>query len=542
MDNFTKDKNENSSSSGEIFSSSTSSAYQEAVNEPIEADVSQQRLAESENETSEQAQSVKIEENHGQFESPVSDFSDLSSSNTPPLAPPPFVENKLKKFFVLGIIFCFIFLVIFLVYRLISSRKSQQPKKDSQIVLTYWGLWEEEENMKLLIDEYQKKHNNIQIKYIQQSPKQYREIVQAAIERGEGPDIFRFHNTWIPMLVNYLSPVPKSIISDNQYEQVFYPVVTYDLKVGGNYYGIPLEIDGLLLYYNEDIIKSANVAIPTTWIEMQDIVPKITVKEKGRIITSAVALGTAENIEHFSDILTLMMLQNGTQLTKSLFSCADTSSNSCAVEALSFYRKFAEAPNNTWDETLENSIIAFAGGKVAMIFAPSWQVFTIKAMNPNLNFKTAVVPQLPCQSQTCPTVNLASYWVEGVSSKSKNISAAWEFLKYLSEKENLQKMYEEQMKSRKYFGEPYSRIDMGQLLVDNSFLAPLIASAPTMKSFYLISRTYDGDSGINTSLINYLKDAVNSLSQGVSPQTALETADNGFKQVFSRFGITASQQ
>jgi hypothetical protein len=72
-------------------------------------------------------------------------------------------------------------------------------------------------------------------------------------------------------------------------------------------------------------------------------------------------------------------------------------------------------------------------------------------------------------------------------------------------------------------------------------LAPLIAEAPTMKSFYVASRTFDGDTGLDTSMITYLKDAVNSLSSGTSPETALKTVDAGFQQVFARFGLSASQ-
>ena len=53
------------------------------------------------------------------------------------------------------------------------------------------------------------------------------------------------------MLVNQLAPVPKSIFSDDEYAATFYPVALSDLSRGGNYYGIPLEIDGLLLFYND---------------------------------------------------------------------------------------------------------------------------------------------------------------------------------------------------------------------------------------------------------------------------------------------------
>jgi hypothetical protein len=137
-------------------------------------------------------------------------------------------------------------------------------------------------------------------------------------------------------------------------------------------------------------------------------------------------------------------------------------------------------------------------------------------------------------------VNLASYWVEGVSAKSKNQQAAFAFLKYLSTPAVAQKLYAEQAKTR-LFGEPYALVELGNLLTDSPYVSALVAEAPTMKSFYSVSRTYDGDTGLNSSLVTYLKDAVNSLSQGNSQESALKTADSGFKQVLSRFGLAPAQ-
>ena len=69
-----------------------------------------------------------------------------------------------------------------------------------------------------------------------------------------------------------------------------------------------------------------------------------------------------------------------------------------------------------------------------------------------------------------------------------------------------------------------------------------MSMAPNMKSFYLSSRTDDGKTGLNSSLIDYLKNAVNSLKdQGVSEETALKTADSGFAEVFKRFNISPAQ-
>lgn len=475
------------------------------------------------------------------IQAPVAGSVENVPENPPPGAisepPPMYSSSPFKKILILISVLLIFLGLAFLLYKVIT-KKGTSKNTNVPVKLTYWGLWETNAVMGPLIEEYQKTHKNITIEYTQQSPQDYRERLQSGINRGDGPDIFRFHNTWTPMLKDYLASVPANIYSDEDFKKIFYPVVRESVHLGDSNYGIPLGIDGLMLLYNKDILDGANVTVPQTWFDVQNATSKLTVKEQDKIITSAIALGTAENVEHFSDILGLMILQNGTQPHQSLFSCNKKDSTDCSTQALKFYRSFAQAPGNTWDETLDNSIVAFADGKVAMIFAPSWQIANIKSINPNLNFKTAVVPQLPC-SDNCVSVNWASFWLEGVSNKSKNEAEAFAFLKFLSQKETLEKFFELSAKQNQLFGEAYPRTDMASLLADNTYLAPLMSEAPSMKSFYLASRTYDGDTGLNTSLISYLKNGVNSLSQGVSEESALKTIDAGFKEVLARFGISA---
>ncbi len=390
--------------------------------------------------------------------------------------------------------------------------------------LEYWGLWENDSTVQGVLSEFESTHPGITVKYSKQNPKQYRERLQAFIEKGDGPDVFRFHNTWVPMLRNELSPAPATIMSDSEFSTSFYPVANADL-VGGQYvYGIPMEIDGLGLYYNEDLFVAAGVSPPTTWEDVLNIVPKLTVRNGSSIITSAIALGTAGNVEHFSDILATMMMQNGAKLS--------TPTGQQAEEALAFYKKFSTTsdPVYTWNDTMDNSVNAFASGKVAMILAPSWRVFDIKQTNASLRFKVVPIPQLPGN-----TVTWASYWVEGVSSKSKNSQVAWELVKFMTSRETLEKMYSEASKTR-LFGEPYARVDMANLLIEDPYVGAYIKQANTAKSFPLASRTFDN--GINTNLIKYIEDAINSVSQGSAPSAALETASNGFAQVLGNFGLS----
>ncbi|KKU95360.1 MAG: hypothetical protein UY27_C0020G0012 [Candidatus Gottesmanbacteria bacterium GW2011_GWA1_48_13] len=234
-----------------------------------------------------------------------------------------------------------------------------------EVTLTYWGLWENDAIIRPVIAKFEADHPKIKVQYVKQSPRQYRERLAAAIARAEGPDVFRFHNTWVAMLKNDLALVPSTVMTPAQFGTSFYPVAVADLVAGQNIFGIPIMIDGLGLYYNEDLFAAAGVTPPATWEEMLTLVPKLTVRNGDQILTSAIALGTTGNVENFSDIVATMMLQNGASLV------APTGTE--AEEALIFYRKFASPsdPVYTWNDTLDNSVYAFATGKVAMILARS---------------------------------------------------------------------------------------------------------------------------------------------------------------------------
>ncbi len=436
-------------------------------------------------------------------------------------APPSGGNQILKRVpLILGVL-VFLAALVFGGKFLIGFVQGTQP-----VTVTYWGLWENDATVRAVLSDFEAAHPKIKVTYVKQSHRQYRERLQSAIARGEGPDVFRFHNTWVPMLRNELSPAPKTFMTPAEFASTFYPVASADLVGGQLIYGAPIMIDGLGLYYNEDLFAAAGVTPPTTWEDILSIVPLLTVKNEDTIITSAIALGTTGNIENFSDILALMMMQNGARLT-------DPTSKE-AEEALIFYRKFATPsdPMYTWNETLDNSIYAFASGKVAMILAPSWRAFDIAQINPELRFKIIPVPQLPGN-----TVTWASYWVEGVSAKSKYKEQAWEFIKYMTSREAVTKLYSEASKTR-LFGEPYARTDMASAVSDDPLVGAFVSQAKTAKSFPLASRTFDN--GINDKMIKYLEDAVNGMSQGSAPTAVLQTAAAGFRQVLGSYGLTSA--
>ena len=446
-----------------------------------------------------------------------------SQSPTPVVVAPPKKTFPLK---LVGIIVGVLVLVVitFFVFRALTNKTATTAAGE----ITWWGLWEDETVIKSVITEYEAANPKVKIKYVRQSKEDYRERLTNALAKGTGPDIFRLHNTWVPMFKSELDKVPATVYSTSTFTQIFYPIASSDLTSGTSLVGIPLEYDGLTLFINEEIFEKAGKAFPTTWNELRQVARELTIKdETGAITQSGVALGRTENVDHWPEILGLMMLQNGVDLNKP--------TGKLAEDALDFYTIFS-ATDGVWDATLPPSTVAFAGGNLAMYFGPSWRAFEIRQQNPNLRFKSIPVPQLPKTTANEADVNYATYWAEGVWARSKNKTAAWDFLKFLSSKENLEKTYNQASKTR-MFGEPYPRQEMEVLLKDHPIVGSTILGAKTAQTWFLQSKTWDGPTGINSQINKYFEDAVNFVNTGKEAKVALEPVAQGIIQVLSQYGI-----
>ncbi|MFH0942735.1 MAG: extracellular solute-binding protein [Candidatus Beckwithbacteria bacterium] len=413
-------------------------------------------------------------------------------------------------------------LLILLVTKVILP-KFQKPKTPDIITLKYWGLWEPENLMADVIADYQKQNPNVTIQYVRQSSKDYRERLQSSLAKGDGPDIFRWHNTWLPMLKSDLSPVPDTAYTPNEFDTTFYPIVKKDSFFNGRYYGVPLMFDALALYVNEDIFQAdSSLKVPTTWDNLRQTAYKLTQRDsRGQPVRAGIALGTAANVDNFSDILGLMILQNSGDPGKP--------DSEAVTSALKFYTLFA-SQDKTFSDQLPNSTYAFATNKAVMMIAPSWRAIEVKTINPQLNFKLYAVPQLPGTN-----ITWATYWLEGVSKKSLFQEAAWAFVKYLSSREVLTKMYTAASQTR-LFGEPYPRQDMASLLQADPFVGAILSQALSTQSWPLASRTFDN--GLNDKIIQYYHDAINSYLSGQPEADITKNLSKGVTQVLSQYGLT----
>jgi len=389
------------------------------------------------------------------------------------------------------------------------------------VEIEWWGVQHQNYIYKDLIDEYERNHPNVKINYSQKDLKGYRERLTNSFLQAKGPDIFEVHNSWVPMFANNLARIPEEVIGKEDFKKSFYPIIVSDLSWNNEFVGIPLEYDALTLFINQDIFSLSLRNPPERWDELRDLAYFLTQKDKRNVITqSGLAIGAKDNVEHWPEILGLILFQNKVNPARP--------SGELASSSFSFFTSFGE--NQVWGDTLPPSSISFARGRLAMFFGTTRDAVEIIRQNPSLKFKTVKLPQVRKDKPDDPDVSYSSYWFMGVWNGSKKAQVAFDFLKFLSSKDSLLKL-SSNLEKYELVPKAFPRPEMNASLREHPIVGSVVLLAPFAKTFYLHGNLFDGEKGINTQINNLYKKALSSSGFG------LKDLGGSIIQVLASFGV-----
>mgnify|MGYP003796676241 CR=1 FL=1 len=335
---------------------------------------------------------------------------------------------------VLGII---VLLLIIFGHKLV--RRYQAPAQ-----ITIWGTEMSQEVFSELWNTMEPSLKNVVVTYVEKNPNTYQDDLERAFIDGNSPDIFMIKNYDLGVYKNLITPydlLNNSQYSLKQLRDDFPTTLEEDLVWDNKLYGLPLSLDNLALYYNRTILDQLNIPTPPkTWEEIISWLPQLrTVDQYQRITRAAIPLGLASNINHFDDILSLIMMQYGAKMTNNTKTGVDFNITSYlqaqsivpGVEALKFYAQFAMPSSKlyTWHNGFSSSLDAFAFGQSVLYLGYSKDRKAILEKNPNINFGISAFPQFLYSPNK---LSFASYDALTVSSQSKHPDIAWNIIKNLT--------------------------------------------------------------------------------------------------------------
>lgn len=356
-----------------------------------------------------------------------------------------------------------------------GGSSTAQTLATTPVTLTVWRVFDDDSTFTQIMNNYRALHPNVSFDYRELRYDEYQDELIRAFAEGEGPDIFSLHNTWIGAYESLIQPMPDSLtipysetrgtikketvytvqeeptLSQRALKNSYVDVVVADVlrsykpnaraQAEDRIFGLPMGMDSLALFYNRDLLNAASIPEPPgTWTQFQEQVSQLTqINANDTIIQAGAAIGTSENIERSFDILSILMMQNGTQMTDSRGRATfaqETEAGFLGGEATRFYTDFANPLKAvyTWNEDMPDSFDAFTSGNTAFFFGYSYHYPFIQTANPKLNVGIASLPQIDGGR----TVNFANYWVETVAKSTDAGDWAWDFVQFATSEDQVQ--------------------------------------------------------------------------------------------------------
>ena len=200
----------------------------------------------------------------------------------------------------------------------------------------------------------------------------------------------------------------------------FYPSLVKSFTENGKFYCAPKDFSTLALEINTDMWTKAGLTdadIPTNWDQLETVAKKLT---KGKV-AGLVMSDTLDRVDAFMrQAGGSLMNADATQFT------ADSPEN---LAGLQYVAKLAKEGVLKFPKQVDAGWGGEALGKnrAAMTIEGNWIVGGVKSDYPNLHYK---VVELPAGPKGKATLSFTNCW--GIAAKSKNQSAAVDFVKFLT--------------------------------------------------------------------------------------------------------------
>ncbi|MEU6712008.1 extracellular solute-binding protein [Nonomuraea sp. NPDC046802] len=275
-----------------------------------------------------------------------------------------------------------------------------------------------------LIKEFEAAYPQIKVKYVNVPSDQAQNQFQTAAQAGSGaPDVIRSEVAWTPQFASlgYLQPLDGTRAVDKQED--FLPGPLSSTKYDGKTYAVPQVTDTLALIYNKRLLKEAgHTEAPKTVAELKQAA--LDVKEKTG------AAGLALNVDSYF-LLPFMYGEGGDLLdVANKKVVVNSPANVKAIETVADLISSGAAPKPATTESYANAMTALKEGKAAMIYNGPWALSEIhqgKEFQDKANLGIAPVPAGSVKAGA-PTGG----WNLAIYAGSKNIPAAYEFVRFMT--------------------------------------------------------------------------------------------------------------
>jgi len=278
--------------------------------------------------------------------------------------------------------------------------------------------------MQDMVDKYNASQDAVKVEFvIQPNGEYYKQLDVALSTEGERPDLMIMHVDQIPTYVSkgQLGPMESLAEAAGIKKEDYVEAPVEYSTIDGKWYGIPLDIHPLVMYYNKDLFEKAGIAAPpTNMAEFEDAIQKLTDPAAG---VYGYVLPTLWPQQF---IFPTLVWQNGGEL----WNGTDVAYNSPeAVEMVKWMRGLVDrgiSPGNVQQDG-ENTL--FLQGKNAIQFNGPWMKGQFDEAG--INYGIAPMPQLGKAKQAV-FAGSHNFVIPATLTDQATLDAVGDFLKYVA--------------------------------------------------------------------------------------------------------------
>jgi len=280
--------------------------------------------------------------------------------------------------------------------------------------------------MKALAYEFMQDNPDIRIKMEFIPEDSYSTKLIPALSTKAAPDVMQVQSGMIPRLVaaDAIQGLDPKILSAEVIRKEFMASSVDALQVGGKFYGLPTDVQTIVLYWNKELVAQAGFDAekgPQTWDELLAWSKALTKKEGDKMLQS----GWGEN--GYNPEVQALVFQSGGKMV-------DSSGKYCfaddpkAAEAIKFMAD-AYKVHGVYDSKFMSRWTGFRQGKVAFMLGHPAMYGNLKQTAPSLKFGIGLIPAKNGAHATAVTS-----WAY-VASKKAPSAEATKWIQYLASRE-----------------------------------------------------------------------------------------------------------
>lgn len=310
------------------------------------------------------------------------------------------------------------------------TAESTNSSEQEEVTINFWHHYsaqsaENETLMNVLIPKFEEENPGIKVNAVSHDWANLHQKLLISAQSDTLPDVARLDSAWVPEFeeMGILVALDQEMSDFTEVSSGLLESAMSTAKIGDHFYGLALNTNTKILFYNVQALKDAGIAVPTTMEEFVDAVQKLAgTNENGQQVW-----GYNEPALSGWNLCPFIWSMGGT-ITNEEQTAASGYINSPetvkAIETLAeLYKAGAITGWNSGDIPMTDG---FGTGRYMMLLEGPWKVAELAGAYPEFEYATSGMPAGEGGSiSVLGGEDIAMF-------KSANKEAAWKFIKFMT--------------------------------------------------------------------------------------------------------------